>query len=82
MRLNRYTGGDEKFKVMRLQPDGSYKEMPAFDYFVVALKDWNAVPALSAYADSAGVTGDYELRDDMRRLTREAANRPDRKYPD
>lgn len=78
MRLDRYIGEQPKFKVMRRQPDGSYQEMPPFDYFVLALKDQFTPAALEAYANQARAFGDLELNEDVRRLMHEALERPDR----
>lgn len=82
MRLDRYIGEEPKFKVLRRQPDGSYKEMPAFDYFVLALKDQYTPQALTEYALRAEAAGDAELARDVVRLAQEAKTRPDRKKPD
>lgn len=82
MRLDRYIGEQPKFKVMRRQPNGSYAEVSAFDYFVLALKDRHTPQALDAYADSAREAGDTELAGDVERLALEACERPDRKFPD
>lgn len=83
MRLDRYIGEEPKFRVQRRQPDGSYKEVEPFDYFVLALKDYHTTAALGAYAASAAVFGkDVELGEDVRRLQGEAVARPDRKMPD
>lgn len=82
MRLDRYIGEEPKFRVQRRQPDGSYKEVPAFDYFVLALKDRFAVDALSAYAAAAERAHEFETANDVARLTDEARARPDQKIPD
>lgn len=82
MRLDRYIGKEPKFRVQRRQPDGTYKEVPAFDYFVLALKGAMTPAALSAYADRALTFGDQELSVDMVRLAEEARQRSDRKMPD
>jgi hypothetical protein len=82
MRLDRYIGEEPKFKVLRRQPDGSYQEVPAFDYFVLALKDANTSTALDAYATAASVNRDDELAADVWRLADEARMRDDRKLPD
>lgn len=82
MRLDHYTGQEPKFKVLRRQDDGSYKEVPPFDYFVLALKDMNTFGALIAYAHDALKHGDRELYNDVMQLSGEARNRTDRKLPD
>lgn len=82
MRLDRYIGEPAKFKVLRRQPDGSYKEMPPFDYFVLALKDRFTPSALLGYSNAARQHGDKELVADVERMTKEAEARSDRKYPD
>jgi hypothetical protein len=82
MRLDRYIGEEPKFRVQRRQPDGTYKEVPAFDYFVLALKDTITPAALSAYADRARALGDHELSQDIARLAEEARRRADAKMPD
>ncbi|MGU3658441.1 hypothetical protein [Methylobacterium fujisawaense] len=82
MRLDRYTGEEPKFRVQRRQPDGTYKEVPAFDYFVLALKDRLTPAALSAYAERARTFGDDELSQDIVRLAEEARQRADAKMPD
>lgn len=82
MRLDRYIGEEPKFKVQRRQPDGTYKDVPPFDYFVLALKDEFARYALSAYGEAAHYAGDAELADDIARLHHEAISRSDSKRPD
>lgn len=82
MRLDRYTGNQPKFKVLRRQVSGHYTEVDPFEYFVLALKDVNTVMALEGYARSAANQGDGELCDDVNRLAHEASLRPDRKRPD
>lgn len=58
-----------------------YRLMPAFDYFVLALKDRFVPPALQAYAGVARIF-DTELAEDVSRLVQEARSRPDSKIPD
>lgn len=82
MRLDRYVGDEPKFRVLRRQDDGSYNEVPAFDYFVLALKDINTPPALKAYMNSARTSGDAELAIDIERLMYASAARTDCKKPD
>jgi len=86
MRLDRYTGKQHKFRVFRRADDGpiagTYSEVPASDYFVLALKDVLTPGALREYAAGARLRGDAELADDVERLAVEAEQRPDRKMPD
>lgn len=82
MRLDRYIGEQPKFRVLRRQSDGSYKEVPAFDYFVLALKDRFVPDALSAYAAAAERSHEFETANDVARLADEARSRPDQKIPD
>ena len=97
MRLDRYIGEKPKFLVFRridglahedekgviVADDGTlYREVPAFDYFVLALKDWFTPTALIEYAQAARHSGDHALAADVMRLAGEASRRPDRKIPD
>lgn len=83
MRLDRYVGEEPKFRVLRRQPDGSYKEVEPFDYFVLALKDHHTAAALGSYAASAAVIGkDADLAADVKRLQGESLSWPGRKMPD
>lgn len=97
MRLDRYTGQKPKFQVFRRVdhtndvPEGErvyefdgavYRRMPAFDYFVMALKDLFVPPALGAYGIQASGAGDHELAKDIMQLESEARSRKDRKIPD
>ena len=81
MRLDRYTGQEPKFKVLRRQPDGTYSEVPAFDCFVMKRQDINTPDGLMAYADAALRHGDQELNADMMRLAYEWLEGP-HKQPD
>jgi hypothetical protein len=82
MRLDRYAGEEPKFKILRRQPDGSYVEVPAFDYFVLALKDKYAHEAIRVYASEAFKDRNLEYGYDVARLHLEAMSRDDIKTPD
>jgi MoxR-like ATPase len=97
MRLDRYIGEKPKFQVFRRVdhtndvPEGErtyefdgalYRRMPAFDYFVMALKDVFVPPALREYAIVAKSHGQTETAQDVFRLVDEARSRSDRKIPD
>jgi hypothetical protein len=86
MKLDRYTTGVPKYKVLRHQPDGSYVEVDPWECFVLKRRDMNTLTALDAYAGSAEANGDVELADEVERLivdwTRLNRSNKDEKMPD
>jgi hypothetical protein len=86
MKLDRYSTGIPRFRVLRLQPDGSYAEVDPWEVFVIKRRDEFSDAALSGYAARAYRAHEQETGEQVDRLRAEwaakTADLGDAKIPD